>query len=352
MNISIFMCKKCSKLHERVLNVNSTSNSELNNFYYSNSIYDSNIQDYNNLNDLTIMKTFNNVKTETNNKSNDELQIIDYPYHNLNEASSFCSKTTIKKYNIDEKFNNSEKNTPQQITHPAKNIFNLFNHNNSQIVVCKKKINNLLINNKKGKFQNKFTNYDCYFLKKKNSNKFLKLKTKLSSNKFNAQNKRNKISNTNQNNNLLFRKNLTSKNKNILHTPYNKCLIKSIKFDSSQRSHKALNRSSEKRNSNIIQKKEKSNKNNNILTAEFVSKNKLILNKRIKKKSVNNFDEAKRELKLIDSAGNIKTFIKKKTILIKSKSSKIILPDTTHSSQMRKTKNIINFKTQKQLLLK
>ena len=349
MNTSIFMCKKCSKPHEKVLNINSTSSSELNNIQYSNSIYDSNIQDYYNINDLAVIKTINNL-TESNKEFNDELQIIDYPYNNQNETSSLCSKTTIKKYSIDEKFNNSEKNTPCQISHPAKNIFNLFNYNNSQIIGNKKKINNLLINNDKGRPQNKLTSYNCYFLKKKSKNKLQKLNSKINSNKFISQIQKNNINNKNKNNSHLFEKNLISKNKDISRASYNKYTIKNCHYDSNQRSHKTINGYLNKNNYSINQKKENLNKNKkSTYTIVSLSKKNLILNKNINKKYVNNLYASKDELKLTDSAGNIKNVNKKKALLMKSKSTKIILPDTTYSSQMRKCKNIINIKSQKQL---
>ena len=349
MNTSIFMCKKCSKLQKRVLNINLTNNSELNNVHYSSSIYDSNIQEYHNINDYTIMKTFDNYTRDSNNKSNDELQIIDYPYNNLNDTSSFCSKTTIKKYNLEEKFNSSEKNTTRRISHQGKNIFNLFNNYNNQVINNKKKINNLLISCRKGKLQNKFKNYNYYFLKKKNKDKVMKLTAKPNINEFNSKIKKNNNKNSkNVYNSHLLKKNCISKKKNILHVSYNKHPIKNI-YDSNQRSHKTINEHSNKDNLSIFQQKETSTKKKEyIYTEELFSKKKLILNKNVNKKSGINFG-AKNVLKLTDSAGNLKN-LKKKEMLIKSKSSKVILPDTTHSSQTRKTKNIINIKTQKKLI--
>ena len=160
------MCRKCDKFNEeKPININNcTENYKYNDvIYYTNELYDYYISSQNYINNLNFM---NNIKNKNNNPNKnlqyqeEELQIIEYPYEECYDSVNNCSKTTIKKYNLDDNIENDI--SPVKTTSSIKNIFS----NISKKKLIKKKKNILL----KGELSNPNNNNNksgSYFLKRR-----------------------------------------------------------------------------------------------------------------------------------------------------------------------------------------
>lgn len=105
--MNFFLCKKCDKFNEeKPVNAhNCTENYKYNDvIYYTNAFYDTYINsknysgfNYNNNKDILI----NNPNVKLQNQE-DELEIIEYPYEYSHESINNCSKSTLKKYNLND----------------------------------------------------------------------------------------------------------------------------------------------------------------------------------------------------------------------------------------------------------
>ena len=105
--MNFFLCKKCDKLsEEKPVNINNfTKNYKYNDvIYYTNTFYDTYVNSQNYINDLNINDSANIVVNDPKMKlqdQEDELEIIEYPYEYNHESINNCSKSTPKKYNLD-----------------------------------------------------------------------------------------------------------------------------------------------------------------------------------------------------------------------------------------------------------
>lgn len=182
--MNFFLCKKCDKFNEeKPVNAhNCTENYKYNDvIYYTNAFYDTYINsknyngfNYNNNKDILI----NNPNVKLQNQE-DELEIIEYPYEYSHESINNCSKSTLKKYNLnDDDINMMTINSNESKKTSIKDIF---------VNMSRKKNHyerkNILLNRESFKHSNNDNkinnNFKTYFLKNKKQKKYLTVDTGL-----------------------------------------------------------------------------------------------------------------------------------------------------------------------------
>ena len=182
--MNFFLCKKCDKFNEeKPVNVhNCTETYKYNDvIYYTNAFYDTYINsknysgfNYNNNKDILI----NNPNVKLQNQE-DELEIIEYPYEYSHESINNCSKSTLKKYNLnDDDINMMTINSNESKKTSIKDIF---------VNMSRKKNHyerkNILLNRESFKHSNNDNkinnNFKTYFLKNKKQKKYLTVDTGL-----------------------------------------------------------------------------------------------------------------------------------------------------------------------------
>ena len=181
--MNFFLCKKCDKFNEeKPVNVhNCTENYKYNDvIYYTNAFYDTYINsknysgfNYNNNKDILI----NNPNVKLQNQE-DELEIIEYPYEYSHESINNCSKSTLKKYNLNDDINMMTINSNESKKTSIKDIF---------VNMSRKKNHyerkNILLNRESFKHSNNDNkinnNFKTYFLKNKKQKKYLTVDTGL-----------------------------------------------------------------------------------------------------------------------------------------------------------------------------
>jgi hypothetical protein len=182
--MNFFLCKKCDKFNEeKPVNAhNCTENYKYNDvIYYTNAFYDTYINsknysgfNYNNNKDILI----NNPNVTLQNQE-DELEIIEYPYEYSHESINNCSKSTLKKYNLnDDDINmmtiNSNESKQASIKDIFVNISRKKNHYGKKNILLNRE--SFKINNNDNNINN---NFKTYFLKNKKQKKYLTVDTGL-----------------------------------------------------------------------------------------------------------------------------------------------------------------------------
>ena len=178
--MNFFLCKKCDKFsEEKPVNINNcTENYKTNDvIYYTNAFYDTyvnskKINDFNFNDNPSIV--INNPKVRLQDQE-DELEIIEYPYEYSHESINNCSKSTLKKYNLNEDdINLIAINTNESKHTLIKDLF--FNMTRNKNLYEKK---NILLNEESFKNKNKDNNinrkYKTYFLQNKKQQNYLKV---------------------------------------------------------------------------------------------------------------------------------------------------------------------------------
>ena len=176
--MNFFLCKKCDKFsEEKPVNINNcTENYNTNDvIYYTNVFYDAyvnskNINDFNSIDNTNIV--INNPKVKLQDQE-DELEIIEYPYEYSHESINNCSKSTLKKYSLnDDDINMMTINTNESRQTSIKCLF--FNKTRKKNLYERK---NKLLNRDSFKNENKDNNinknYKTYFLQNKKQKKYL-----------------------------------------------------------------------------------------------------------------------------------------------------------------------------------
>ena len=176
--MNFFLCKKCEKFNEeKPVNINNcTENYKYNDaIYYTNALYDIyvNSKKYNDFNFNNKINTVINNPNKKLQNQDDELEIIEYPYEYSHESINNCSKSTLKKFNLNEDdINMMTINSNESKQTSIKDIF---------INMSRKKNHyerkNLLLNRKSFKNSNNDNkinnNFKTYFLKNKKQKKYL-----------------------------------------------------------------------------------------------------------------------------------------------------------------------------------
>jgi hypothetical protein len=176
--MNFFLCKKCDKFsEEKPVNINNcTENYNTNDvIYYTNVFYDAyvnskNINDFNSIDNTNIV--INNPKVKLQDQE-DELEIIEYPYEYSHESINNCSKSTLKKYSLnDDDINMMTINTNESRQTSIKCLF--FNKTRKKNLYERK---NKLLNRESFKNEIKDNNinknYKTYFLQNKKQKKYL-----------------------------------------------------------------------------------------------------------------------------------------------------------------------------------
>lgn len=183
--MNFFLCKKCDKFNEeKPVNINNcTENYKYNDvIYYTNAFYDTyiNSKNYSGFNydknneDIAI----NNPNLKLQNQE-DDLEIIEYPYEYSHESINNCSKSTLKKYNLnDDDINMMTINSNDSKKASIKDIF---------VNISRKKNHyerkNIILNRESSKNSNNDNsinnNSKIYFLKNKKQKKYLTVDTSM-----------------------------------------------------------------------------------------------------------------------------------------------------------------------------
>jgi hypothetical protein len=182
--MNFFLCKKCDKFNEeKPVNIhNCTENYKYNDvIYYTNALYDTyvNSKNYNGFNyNNNTDKVINNPNKKLQNQE-EELEIIEYPYEYSHESINNCSKSTLKKYNLnDDDINmmtiNSNESKQASIKDIFVNISRKKNHYGKKNILLNRE--SFKINNNDNNINN---NFKTYFLKNKKQKKYLTVDTGL-----------------------------------------------------------------------------------------------------------------------------------------------------------------------------